>query len=198
MALMFWGVFLQQAAISSAVTVKEGSVPLGGNLIVFVLFALAHLTAPVVAQVSGSPTLVVQKEEEAEGSPTTTEFFLSTAGALTNESHNPENENVSTEEVTTVTEVAVAVSTSFVELTNTPGTTSQLPSVNQEKITDAEMNEYHDNLFNYDYYSLRKWGLVAAAILFILGILILTCGKHGKFPRCRGKKRARAYDVSLA
>ncbi|XP_025032146.1 FXYD domain-containing ion transport regulator 5 isoform X2 [Python bivittatus] len=194
MALMFWGVFLQQAAISSAVTVKEGSVPLGGNLIVFVLFALAHLTAPVVAQVSGSPTLIVQKEEDAEGSPTTTEFFLSTAGALTNETHNPENENVSTEEMTTVTEVG----TSFVELTNTPGTTSQLPSVDQEKTTDAEMNEYHDNLFYYDYYSLRKWGLVAAAILFILGILILTCGKHGKFPRCRGKKRGRAYNVSLA
>ncbi|XP_070805415.1 FXYD domain-containing ion transport regulator 5-like isoform X1 [Pituophis catenifer annectens] len=173
------------------------------KFIFFVLLALSHFTAPVVAQVSGSPTSIVQKEEDAKGFQTTTEFFLSTVGVLTSESHNTENltflqENVSTSEVTIAANVTVDLSTSIVQFKKTlEDSTPQLPSVDQRNRTAAEMKEYLE-LFTYDYWSLRKWGLVAAAILFILGILILTCGKHGKSPRCRGKKRTRTYDVSLA
>ncbi|XP_015683548.1 FXYD domain-containing ion transport regulator 5 isoform X1 [Protobothrops mucrosquamatus] len=225
MARTFWGVFppancnilscLSERRICSTgwkcrYFSSSGNLDLHGTLIFFVLLALANLTVPVVSQVSGRPTLTVQKEEDAEGIQTTTEFLLSTVGVLTNESHNAENltflqENVSTNavievipaEVTTPAEVTMALGTSIVQSNNTPeDSTPQLPSVDQEKRRDAEMKEYHD-IFIYDYESLRKWGLVAAAILFILGILILTCDKHGKFPRCRGKKQARTYVVSL-
>ncbi|XP_046898479.1 FXYD domain containing ion transport regulator 5 isoform X2 [Hypomesus transpacificus] len=49
--------------------------------------------------------------------------------------------------------------------------------------------------FTYDYTSLRVAGLTVAAVLFILGIMIITCGKIARIPRCHVSK-GKSYQVT--
>uniref|UniRef100_W5M8A3 FXYD domain-containing ion transport regulator n=1 Tax=Lepisosteus oculatus TaxID=7918 RepID=W5M8A3_LEPOC len=45
-----------------------------------------------------------------------------------------------------------------------------------------------DNDFKYDYSFLRRLGLVFAGVLFIMGILVMSCGRSCRMPKCRMKK----------
>ncbi|XP_030605442.1 FXYD domain containing ion transport regulator 5 [Archocentrus centrarchus] len=55
-------------------------------------------------------------------------------------------------------------------------------------------NSEWDKDFTYDYESVRNAGLVIAAVLFILGILVITCGKLSRLPKCP-KGSTKSYRV---
>ncbi|XP_041081613.1 FXYD domain containing ion transport regulator 5 [Polyodon spathula] len=43
-------------------------------------------------------------------------------------------------------------------------------------------------VFEYDDYYLRRLGLIFAAVLFVMGILVLICDKRCPMPKCHTKK----------
>nr|XP_005999223.1 PREDICTED: sodium/potassium-transporting ATPase subunit gamma [Latimeria chalumnae] len=67
--------------------------------------------------------------------------------------------------------------------------------ISKKEAEGTDVEEEQKKIFDYDYFVLRRTGLVLAAILFIFGILVITCGRCKKIPRCK-KNTERSYNVT--
>ncbi|XP_062911322.1 uncharacterized protein LOC134350240 isoform X2 [Mobula hypostoma] len=100
---------------------------------------------------------------------------------------------------TSVTPTNGAEPTTDPQVTEPSRTTRSAPDPeveNQPQFPNFKDADLAAKRFYYDYNSLRVWGLVMAAVFFLMGIFILIVGGVS-FPRCRRcrVRKGRTYNV---
>ncbi|XP_064437997.1 FXYD domain-containing ion transport regulator 5 isoform X2 [Mirounga angustirostris] len=84
------------------------------------------------------------------------------------------------------------IQTPKMEETQSPQPTGMhvLLATDPKTVKSGPQGSSEENPFSYDEHTLRKRGLLVAAVLFITGIVILTSGKCRRLPQlCRNRNR---------
>ncbi|XP_017346829.1 FXYD domain containing ion transport regulator 5 isoform X2 [Ictalurus punctatus] len=157
------------------------------------------LTSAEKAYASGNDTLSMDGQPSSAPSVTTKLTSAEKAYASGNDTLSMDGQPSSAPSFTTKLTSAEKDGVKTTEL----GTTASPFDVQHtnEKTTDDKRDDSFiyddkwDEPFKYDYTSLRQAGLTIATVLFLLGIMVITCGKMRCGRRCRMGK-GRSYDVT--
>ncbi|KAJ8005332.1 hypothetical protein DPEC_G00145530 [Dallia pectoralis] len=155
-----------------------------------------NLSTTPDAQVMVTETLVA--DASATPSPTPTDGRKSTSGSNQNASglqtlNTPAGRDLNPTSTVKVP-ASVPINKSTAPTTKPLTTTvTTAPTTSGKTVT---RNKSWDDPFNYDYNSLRSFGLSVAAVLFILGIMVLCCGKLScTSSRCH-RRKGKSYQVT--